>query len=402
MWESMGYWLAQQEVARGGQPWYFFLVMAVNYELLPFLLAIPALVYYGMKRDKLGVMLGLLSLCTFGVYTWTSEKMPWLTVEVVLPFIVLAGKFIGDITGGLVSGILPRFHAAWMLLRVAGMADARRRGSWALVADSLSLLPLVAIPAAIALGVWLLSRYVHSGELDTTSLMLMVSVALLILLTLTVMLFDRWQGSVKLGALGMSVLLVGFYAFVGLRASYTYDDTPVEMLVYAQGSYQMREVAREVQKEMEKHADDEVAVDYELWYPYAWYARDDKYVHYYCYKEQNEDGWVSWCKPIKEVPKAAIVLLNTQHGRRDAAQLVANYERRGEYRNLLWFPQVYRIPEIQTDDGFLKRRGKELQYVWDNVQRRQAWDGFLDYVIYRRLNSPWWFSDFYAYFPKAG
>jgi hypothetical protein len=231
--------------------------------------------------------------------------------------------------------------------------------------------------------------------------MVMVSVALLILLTLTVMLFDRWQGSVKLGVLGVSVLLLGFYAFVGLRVSYTYDDTSFEMLVYCQGSYQVREVAYEVQKEMGKHAGGEVAVDLDFYYPYAWYARDDRYVHYYCYKDQSELGWSTWCKPIKETPKATIVLLTIGHGNRDVAQLADKYERRGPYRYLLFFPQVYFVPEIQANDGFLERRSKELQYVWSNVQRRQAWDGFVDYLLYRRLNSTWGIPDIYAYFPKA-
>jgi hypothetical protein len=32
---SLGYWLAQQEVQRGGQPWYYYLVVAPLYEYLP-------------------------------------------------------------------------------------------------------------------------------------------------------------------------------------------------------------------------------------------------------------------------------------------------------------------------------------------------------------------------------
>ena len=36
---SLGYWLAQQEVARGGQPWYYYFMLSGLYEFLPLLLS---------------------------------------------------------------------------------------------------------------------------------------------------------------------------------------------------------------------------------------------------------------------------------------------------------------------------------------------------------------------------
>ena len=37
---SLGYWIDQQEVMRGGQPWYYFYLLVPLYEFLPLLLAI--------------------------------------------------------------------------------------------------------------------------------------------------------------------------------------------------------------------------------------------------------------------------------------------------------------------------------------------------------------------------
>src|SRR5690606_11302273 len=37
---SLGYWLAQQEVARGGQPWYYYIMIGWLYEFLPLVLTI--------------------------------------------------------------------------------------------------------------------------------------------------------------------------------------------------------------------------------------------------------------------------------------------------------------------------------------------------------------------------
>ena len=34
VWQSLGYWLAQQDVGRGGQPWYYYFVIGSNYEFL--------------------------------------------------------------------------------------------------------------------------------------------------------------------------------------------------------------------------------------------------------------------------------------------------------------------------------------------------------------------------------
>ena len=41
------------------------------------------------------------AVTTFALYTVASEKMPWLLVNVSLPLIVLAGKFLADVTAGI-------------------------------------------------------------------------------------------------------------------------------------------------------------------------------------------------------------------------------------------------------------------------------------------------------------
>ncbi|MCZ6539429.1 MAG: hypothetical protein O6922_06350, partial [Chloroflexi bacterium] len=50
-WQSLGYWLSQQDVARGGQPWYYYLTIGAIYEFLPFLVAGAAIVYYGFRSS---------------------------------------------------------------------------------------------------------------------------------------------------------------------------------------------------------------------------------------------------------------------------------------------------------------------------------------------------------------
>jgi hypothetical protein len=49
---SLGYWIDQQEVMRGGQPWYYFLMLVPLYEFLPFLLSIGAWIAWLAARAR--------------------------------------------------------------------------------------------------------------------------------------------------------------------------------------------------------------------------------------------------------------------------------------------------------------------------------------------------------------
>ena len=98
VWQSLGYWLVQQDVARGNQPIYYYVLIILVYEFLPLMFSILGGVYYWKRKDKLGLFLIFWSVTTFILYSYITEKMPWLLVNLTLPLIVLSGKFVGDIT----------------------------------------------------------------------------------------------------------------------------------------------------------------------------------------------------------------------------------------------------------------------------------------------------------------
>ncbi|MFC2016063.1 flippase activity-associated protein Agl23 [Chloroflexota bacterium] len=54
---SISYWLAQQDVQRGGQPWYYYLLLLPMYEFVPLLFSLVAMLYYLVKGvwDKANV-----------------------------------------------------------------------------------------------------------------------------------------------------------------------------------------------------------------------------------------------------------------------------------------------------------------------------------------------------------
>ena len=66
---SLGYWLTQQDVARGGQPWYYYLlVMLPLYEFLPGALGLAAVGYFLARRSWLALAAPLAWLAGVAVF----------------------------------------------------------------------------------------------------------------------------------------------------------------------------------------------------------------------------------------------------------------------------------------------------------------------------------------------
>jgi uncharacterized protein (TIGR03663 family) len=117
---QLGYWMAQHDVQRGGQPPYYYLIVVPLYEYLPIIGFLAALVVLGYQL----VMRGLLDrgatsfvaanapfvqqlraylfpilCCWWAIASWlifsiAGEKMPWLTVHIALPMIMATGWFV--------------------------------------------------------------------------------------------------------------------------------------------------------------------------------------------------------------------------------------------------------------------------------------------------------------------
>ena len=381
-WQGLGYWLAQQEVARGGQPWYYHFVIGSTYEFLPLLFGLAAIVYYVKKGELFGTVLAFWALLNFGAYTIAAEKMPWLLVNVALPFILLAGKFIGEIID---------------------------RVRWRRVLKSMPAALLVITPLLMLAMVYLLRHYLDRGKLASWESWGLLG-AIIVIAVGSAALVNRARPRVgmTLVALGLGALLLGFSTFVAFRASYNYDDSPVEMLVYAQGSSDLVKTVSLVDDGVIDESDDQqvVDVDYELWYPFNWYVRHEQKegtLGFRCYKDEKEDGYVSWCTPLEKPPSTRAILLIEPHANRDAVHL-EGYEKSGPFKNLLWFPESYRRPgENRKAEGlwWILPSGKQLKedflFVKDNITSREPWGNALDYFLFRKLGTKWWDSKFFAY-----
>ena len=380
IWQGMGYWIAQQDVARGNQPWYYYFVGLPVYEILPVVFGLVGTVYFLRKWDILGLALAFWAGLTLLAYTMASEKMPWLLVNVSLPFILLAAKYLGELVE----------RVPWR--------RALRRGHVAL---------LVFPPLAIVAAVYVLYSYVE----DDPEWLFLFSIVSLALVSAYLIRLAHPRVGVALLGLGVAVLLLGFGTESARRAAYTYDDSNKEILAYAQGSADLLGTFRSLDKNVFQNRPEAgaVRVDYDLSYPFQWYVRDQQaqdILTFACFKEESEEHWDSGCNPVPEESESRAYLLNFTHGNRDA-EILSQYDREGPLRNLLWFPESYRRPgENRPAEGFLwgfrgiptkEQLRLDFKYFKSVASSRKSWSDTLKYLIFRDLEQEWYHSDYYSY-----
>ena len=403
VWQGMGYWVAQQDYGRANQPWYYYFTALPVYELLPLAFGLAGLVYFVRRRELFGMVLAFWAVATLLTYTIASEKMPWLLVNLTLPLILLAGKFLGELAE----------RVDWRRLPV----DARGM--------------LLVLPSIIAAAsVYLAYHYTNpEASFSLPHWALLGSAASLALVTAYLIRRAQPGAGSALAALGLAGLMLGFGTATAVRAAYTYDDSNNELLVYAQGSQDIKETVAELDRRVlaQEPGGNAVEADYDIWYPLNWYVRDaqkDGTLKFSCFKEEGEADWNSGCKPLEERDAEALVVSTSRKG--DAEALSA-YERDGPLRSLLWFnegtyrrPEEQRIqcpeerrllfcaPEDEEAEGWLlgitglpseEQLSKDFSYFKSLAGDKEAWFEALDYALFRNLEADWHSSEYYSYLP---
>lgn len=89
--EGLQYWLSQQPVNRGAQPWPFYLVILVGYELPILILAAGGVVVALRRSNPARGLILWTGFAYLAIYSWASERFPWLVVHPLVPIILLAG-----------------------------------------------------------------------------------------------------------------------------------------------------------------------------------------------------------------------------------------------------------------------------------------------------------------------
>lgn len=310
---SLGYWLTQQGVNRGSQPWYFFAFLQIPmYEYLAVLGTILALVIGARKRlfstlpgedpytqrwqavtggevnetptttevegesvtetdelpaddkpQKIPALALLLfwSVMSLLAYTLAGEKMPWLTVHITLPMLLCAGFGFGYIVDSFPFKELAGKKIVYILLA----------------------LPVFLVSLGAVIGGLLGTQRPFAGnELDqlrTTSTFLFAFVALVVSTWLLWRWLRGWKFAhiLKFLTLGVGVVLLVLTARSAFQASYINYDNGKEFLVYAHSARGPKDVLEQVEEiSLRTTGGKDVKVAYigDALYPYWWYFRE--------------------------------------------------------------------------------------------------------------------------------
>jgi uncharacterized protein (TIGR03663 family) len=324
---GLRYWLTQQSFARGGQPWYYYLLLFPLYDFLPLAFGVGGVIWTIIRRNPFGIFLVYWSAISFLAYSWAGEKMPWLVIHISIPFCFLAGMCLGRLVTSVDWRALWRlgglfFGVSLLLLFTVFVALSNRGG------PTVTALPL---QQQQRLFTWLALFLVWSG-----------------LVIATFYLGRRLgvRGAAQAGALTLLAILLLFTIRSSLQVNFKYGDTPVEMLVYTQSSPDVGKVMREIDRvafRLGMGKDIKVAYDDKVSWPFEWYLRDYTGKQYY-----------GNMMPANDAP-IVLVGLEGDSDARVRAALGSRYIGQ-QYKLRWWFPEDYKSPgewlrAMQSDEA---------------------------------------------------
>lgn len=353
---SLGYWIAQQGVKRGGQPIYYYPMIGWLYEFLPAFLSLCGIttIFYtllrggnltaeaqsgreghreeGEKEDlspsssplplhshsdsALGFPPSRLYFLVFMVwwtvgawvgYTVAGEKMPWLLTHMALPMCVLGGWWLGN------------------MLRQIDWPAAQAKRTWLLV---------FAVPALAILSLVLLVATSSNAETETARRILQW---LLILIAFGGVVFGIAYAVVAGGfKQGMRLLTLGLVAILFLltvRTSFMLNyinyDMATELLVYAHAGPDVKRALAEIDTISQRTVGDRnivVAYDNESSWPLSWYMRQYPNAKFY------------GDTPTTEAMAAPVIIVAAENRAKVEPYVARDYVKR-TYR-LIWWPEM--------------------------------------------------------------
>jgi len=90
IWQGLYYWLQQEQVARGSQPWYYYLLLIPLYEQIGVVFGLIGILRSIVRPTRFRLFLVYWFVGNLFIYSWAAEKMPWLMIHITLPMLLLA------------------------------------------------------------------------------------------------------------------------------------------------------------------------------------------------------------------------------------------------------------------------------------------------------------------------
>ncbi|NOZ28946.1 MAG: TIGR03663 family protein [Chloroflexi bacterium] len=377
---SLGYWLAQQEVQRGGQPWYYYFLIVPLYEFLPLLLSIGGTIAFLVRRGRragpdqesrpvsearrrrekpadepqrsvpLIPYLIWWVVLTWAAYTWAGEKMPWLAVHFAFPMALLGGWFVGWLWK----------RADWPALRSRGGIGL----AIALPVLIFALGPLSDFLRRVMTGQAFEDKTIEGLSATTQGIAALVIAVIVVYLAWGYV--ERLGGRQSLLVAG-GVLLIGMTLWtvrVTWMLNYINYDLVNEMLVYAHGTPDVKFVMNEIEMISRRTVGDKqivVAYDDDSTWPLEWYLRE--------YPNKRFYG----ANPTRDALDAPVVIVGSKNEDKAKPFLGRKYLRY-KYR-LVWWPR----------EDYKGLTGERILGALRDPERRQK---LKDIVLYRKWDTP--------------
>ncbi|MBI5292697.1 MAG: TIGR03663 family protein [Chloroflexi bacterium] len=284
---SLGYWLDQQSVNRGSQPWYYYLfVLLPLYEYLPLIGGLTAAGiglwrFFKSDTQTAGNVLevdtaetptharhfpallftGYWVVMALLAYSIAGEKMPWLTVHITLPLILLAGWAAGQIVEAIdwkafrkqlgwaaaLVAPLTLYGILFALAQLLGATPPFQGNTLEQLQATMSFIMALLFVIGGAVGMYFLSRRLAWRQIG-----LIVS---------------------AVAGLGLALLT----ARTAIYAAYINYDDQTEFINYASGAPGVKTVMSQVAEISQRTTDGlgiKVAYDDDVSWPMTWYMRD--------------------------------------------------------------------------------------------------------------------------------
>ncbi|KAA0239706.1 TIGR03663 family protein [bacterium] len=337
-WGSLDYWISQQDVRRGGQPWFYYYMLMPAYEFLPLAIAVGGAWWSLVRGDAFSRFLWFWLVGTWLVLSMAGEKMPWLNTHLALPVCILA---------------------AWTV--------ARAWRAWESPPSLRRLLPLLLSTGVIALGAMAVIAYIPGGPLFNAA---RAGVALVAVAMIGLAIAPYgWRAAGTVAVVAVVGALAAFSLRTMVMAVYERGDVPKDLLIYTQSSPQITDIADQIDQlaaATGKGFALPIAVDStdSFAWPWAWYLRDYTAVAYMDFTAGLPSG------------EYAVLLVNQSN----AAKVNDSLEQAGDvrygspipYPHRWWFDETYR-PAITTGPwtGHVEVGPFELPNL---VPKRATWE----------------------------
>lgn len=397
MFYSIIYWAGQQDVFRGGQPWYYFIFLFPLSGPVSFLIGLAAsgvtawrfVQYVRGKRAMTARLFTQLLLVwygfgMFGALTGAGEKMPWLVTHIILPFTVLAASLLGEAVEYLTvlwranaPAVIPAFRAVRPAgaLGIVATAPRLRAGGGVRVSPRAMDCTLLGAVVLFLIGWFFTVSRISDNPQGDIRLLLMAMPVILAAVFAVYGLRYGWKRSLAVAALAVALPLTLFEVHVGWNLALSGGDTPTDMLVYTQTSPDIARMMREIDTLSQERTG---GYNLPIWYssstvwPMNWYLRD--------YMATGAARFFGTSLQSPPPEDAAIIMVGNEDFGAWEEQNLQNYERT-DYVMRWWFPEelyrafTYSPPAPRPDyPGLWKvdASGKEVKPTWSDTIAK-AW-----------------------------